>query len=452
MQQKENPSTEPEVYADFEDFQAFENQSGLNKKEMFEPQYVRFMQWFKADIHSRYSKKELQRIELKNVIILVTGYLGMFACYLVLHSRFSQYAWAWGSVLFVAALYFSKKGDVMHMRTHSPLSMTGVAWVDKAIDYCGLGLTGLSPSLFGRRHLAEHFNDVGIVSKLFSKVNLSFEKLPVSYYLRPWMLVQFLLDEEFLKSERINRKTLLIETIGFYIYMVALFTELYFGSYFLLVYHLIPGLLLAGSQLLGALFIHSSIDPRNSFESNALFDWHTAEGLFKVPLFVFSFFNNGLFVNHSIHHAYPQAPMELINKDYRRYHQHILSTCKGVRYNRVLSMRIQKPLLDRLNPPNAFDYIVAFFFSLLALFTMILTIMGLPIPPTIFELLLVDYRIYFVSTRAERALNRVKFMESIRLEERYQQTQNPNTYLKFTYKNYLGWKARAEKQASTQGA
>jgi hypothetical protein len=144
--------------------------------------------------------------------------------------------------------------------------------------------------------------------------------------------------------------------------------------------------------------------------------------------------------NHAIHHAYPQVPLELVNQDYRRYHQHILESYQDVRYNRVISMRVHSNLFERLGPPNPFNYVVAFVISIVALFTMTLTVMGLPIAPSIFELALVDYRIYRNSTGIERAQNRIAFMDSLRLEERYHNSESPNTYLKWVYKWYCGWK------------
>jgi fatty acid desaturase len=431
---------ESEIYSDFQDFQTFADHQNLNKKAMFEDQYMAFMSWFKKDIHGRYSKKDFQRIELRNLTVLVAGYAGMLATYVTLHHYYPQHALLWGIPLFLAALYFSKRGDVMHMRTHSPQNLTGVKWIDTAIDYLGLGLSGISPSLFGRRHLAAHYNDIGIISKIFSSINLSFDQVPVSYYLRPQLLLQFLLNEKFLKQERLNRRVLFIETIFFYIYMVCLVGELLSASYFLLVFHLIPGLLLASSQLICGTIVHSSADPRNSFESNALLDYRTAQGLFKVPLWLYSLFNNGFLENHAIHHAYPQVPLELVNQDYRRYHQHILESYQDVRYNRVISMKVHGNLFERLGPPNPFNYVVAFVISIVALLTMTLTVMGLPIAPSIFELALVDYRIYRNSTGVERAQNRIAFMDSLHLEERYHNSKGPNTYLKWVYKWYCGWK------------
>ncbi len=435
MQQQSNPP-QPSIYGDFDDLQDFESHRRLNKKEMFDPQFLKFMAWFKKDIHSRYTRKDFQRMELNNLIQLVVGFCGLIAAYTYLHFNFPQYALAWGVPLFIAAIFVVQKGEVMHMRAHSPSNLTGVRLVDETIDTLGMPLTGISPGLFKRRHCAAHYNDIGNISRIFSTVWITFDKVPVNYYIRPWMLVKFLLDKDFCREEMINRKRLFVETTGFYTYLAILVAELFNGSYFLLTFHLFPSFLLASSQVLSAVTVHSGVDKNNSFESNGLFDYKTAKGLFKVPLLFYSMIGNHGIINHGIHHAYPQVPLDIINENYERLNKYILENYTDVRYNTVMTMRIQANLLARLGPPNFFDYVVAFFCSLIALLSCMFTVVGMPIPPTVFELLLVDYRIYFVSTRAERNANSIAFWDSINLEERYQKTPEPNTYLKWVYRRY----------------
>jgi fatty acid desaturase len=441
-----------EVYSDFNDYLAFQAHGRLNKKEMFDSQFVDFMKWLKNDIHSRYSRKDFQRYELNSILQLTLGYGGMLAAYTYLHLNFSQYAWWWGVPLFIAAIFIVQKGEVMHMRAHSPNALTGVDWVDDGIDMLGLPLTGISPALFKRRHCAAHYNDIGNISRIFSEVWITFDKVPVNYHFRPHLLLRFLLNKEFCKEEMINRRQLLIETLGFYAYIIILATELVNGSYFLLVFHLIPSYVLASSQVLSAIIVHSGIDRRNSFESNGIFDYKSFKGLFKVPMMFYCLVGNGGIINHGIHHAYPQVPLDILNKEYQRLNQHILENYTGVRYNTVMTMRIQKDLLARLGAPNPFDYVVAFFCSLVALGACMFTVTGLPVPPTIFELLLVDYRIYFNSTKAERFTNAVAFWDTVRLEERYHQTPEPNTYLKWVYKRYCRMKTYLAKQSVSTAA
>lgn len=245
---------------------------------------------FKSDVHEKYTRKDFQRMELRHLLYRVGGYIFvLLPLYLYLHSQFPQYALVWGIPLLLLAIFFAQQAEVMHI-----------------------------------------------------------DKMPLSYYSRPQTLVKFLLDPQFCREEKLERKTLLIETITFYIYLVAVATELFFGSYFLLVFHLIPGLINASSQILGAVIVHSGIDNRNSFESNGIFDFQTAKGLFKVPLWFFGLLNHGFFVNHGIHHAYPQVPLEIINKNYKRYHHKILKDYTGVRYNTVVSHVMFKPLLENL--------------------------------------------------------------------------------------------------------
>lgn len=436
------------VYSDFNDYLDFQNHQKLNKKEMFESQFLDFMKWFKDDIHKRYSRKDFQRMELNLVIRLFIGYSILFGLYLYLHTHFPQHALLWGVPMFIAAMAIVQKSEVMHSRAHSPNSLTGVDWVDEGIDKLGLPLTGVSSGLFKRRHCAAHYNDIGNLTRIFSEVWITFDKVPVNFHFRPHLPLKFLLDKDFCKQEMLNRKKLVYEVIGFYVYMALLIGELFNGSYFLLAFHLIPAYILVGSQVLSAIIVHSGVDHRNSFESNGIFDYTTYKGLFKVPMMFYCWIGNGGVINHGIHHAYPQVPLSIINKEYKRINQHILENYSGVRYNNVLAMRVQKNLLDRLPEPNAFDYVVTFGISVVALLASMLAVAGLPIPPNAFELMLVDYRIFFYSTKAERNLNKIAFLDSLHLEERYLKAENPNTYFKWTYRYYNWMKKSLEKDAA----
>jgi hypothetical protein len=81
------------VYSDFNDYIDFQSHEKLNKKEMFEPQFLKFMKWFKDDIHSRYTRQDFQRMELHLVIRLVFGYLALLGTYVYLHLNFPQHSW-----------------------------------------------------------------------------------------------------------------------------------------------------------------------------------------------------------------------------------------------------------------------------------------------------------------------------------------------------------------------
>ena len=245
---------------------------------------------------------------------------------------------------------------------------------------------------------------------------------------------------------------LLIETLVFYVYLAALVTELWvFGSCFLLVFHLLPSLMVASSQVIGAMLIHSGFDDRNTFESCALIDPETMEGLLAIPLKWYALFNNSYFKNHAVHHAYPQLPLELINKHSDRYFDHILSNYEGVRYNRVLTHAIHGETLARLPAPTAFDKVVAFGMGLFVHFMVALATMGVPVPPPIFEQFIVDHRLFTQVTRRERMENRVRFMQTIDLPGRFAAEPDPNTYLRFYHRSYLGWKAWLDARGGLEG-
>lgn len=79
---------------------------------------------------------------------------------------------------------------------------------------------------------------------------------------------------------------------------------------------------------------HSGIDKRNSFDSNGIFD-ENCPGLFSVMIWLLNNLANMFPINHGIHHAYTQLPLEVINADYKEINAHILKTYQNVRHNTV---------------------------------------------------------------------------------------------------------------------
>lgn len=437
----------------FQDFQEFKDLKTVNRNEMFDEQFLHFIKWFKADIKGRWTRADFQRMERNDLLSLLAGYSLVIVAYVVLFNLYRGAALFWGPPLFCIAVWLATKAEVFHMRTHLPKDLTGWPILDKFIDYFGLAMSGVSPNLFKRRHLAAHFNDVALVSKLFSNVWLAFTQVPVSYYLRPDKLVKFILDDEFCKRELINRRQLVWETLFFYLYFVALIGEIVvFNSFFLLCFHLLPGLFVAGTQIMGAFIVHSGKEAINSWESNGLMDHKTATGLFKVTLWWFHLFNNNLFVNHGIHHANPQIPLKLINADYERYHKFILENYENVRYNRLISHDVFQPILDRMPAPGPFSYVVAFFVVLFCHGMITLAALGAPIAPIIFEWAYVDWRIPLYSTAKERYALRVRYLEEVGIPQRYAEMKNPNFYLKTLYKRYERFKAALAAESAAESA
>jgi hypothetical protein len=441
LQDDEKATSQASLATEFEDFKVLGDLQSMDRKELFDEQFMHFIRWFKKDIYSRYTRAELRLMERKNFLMLVGGYSAVLATYLLMHTVLQVNPLLWGVPLFVGAVWVMRYVGVIHMRAHSPQNLTGVWLFDRAIDIMGLVSCGVSTNVFKRRHLAAHYNDIGNFSRLFSQAWLTFDDLPACYYLKPYLLIKFLFDKEFCKAEKIDRRLLLIETILFYGYYSAVIYELvYLNSYFLLVFHMIPSLLIASSQILGAVIVHSGIDKRNSWDSNGIFDPKKLAGLFRVSLWFNSLLSDHFSINHGIHHAYPPLPLSIINKEYLHYHEHILATYDNVRLNQVLTHRMHGNILSRLPEPTWFNKVVTLGFAVLAHLCVCLTIMGLPFPPNIFERLLVDYRIYFYSTRRERRENFVRFMDSMNFAQRWAETPDPNTYLKFFYRRYQRYK------------
>jgi len=191
-----------------------------------------------------------------------------------------------------------------------------------------------------------------------------------------------------------------------------------------------PGVVYHGAQVMGAMIAHSGIDKRNSFNSNGLFDWREAKGLFQVTLFVVDLFANGGLSNHGIHHAHTQLPLHLLNKNLREINSYALKTFKDVRYNTVNSHFIYGDLHDTLPAPNWYDYIIQAVFVFLLLAYSAIIIMGAPLPPPIaFENLLVDYRFYFYVNRADMWIRWKAYAEHIQIKARQELIVSPNAYL-----------------------
>jgi len=442
LQEDDQLSNQSNLANEFEDFKVLGDLASMDHRELFDAQFMHFIRWFKKDVFSRYTKAQMRRMERNNFLMLVGGYLTVLAMYLLLHSFVPAHPVLWGVPLFVAAVWVMRYVGVIHMRAHSPQNLTGVRLFDRAIDVMGLSSCGVSTNVFKRRHLAAHYADIGNFSRLFSQAWLTFDDLPACYYLKPYLLIKFLFDKEFCKHEKIDRRLLLVETLLFYGYYAAVIYELvYLHSYFLLVFHMIPSMLIASSQILGAVIVHSGIDKRNSWDSNGIFDPKKLTGLFKTSLWFNSLLSDHFSINHGIHHAYPPLPLSIINKEYLHYHEHILKTYNNVRLNRVLTHRMHGNILARLPEPRWYDHGVTLGFAALAHLCVCFTIMGLPFPPNLFERLLVDYRLYLRSTRRERYANFVRFMDSMNFAQRWAETPAPNTYLKFFYRRYQRYKA-----------
>lgn len=121
--------TQNEIHQDLEDFQVFESHQRLNKKEMFENQFLDFMKWFKDDVHSNYTRKDFQRMELKHLLYRVGGLVFvLLPLYLYFHSQFPQYALVWGGLFYSLPFSLPSKGKLC---TCGPIALTNL-----------LGLTG----------------------------------------------------------------------------------------------------------------------------------------------------------------------------------------------------------------------------------------------------------------------------------------------------------------------
>jgi hypothetical protein len=321
--------------------------------------------------------------------------------------------------------------------------MTGSDKMDSLVDTVAIVITGTSKEGFRRRHIAAHYSDVGNLSRIFSDVWIPFSQFPSTFYLYPHKLLMLFLDVEYCRRENLSRQQLLVEMIGFYTYLTLLVYEILFSNTcFLIVFHMGPGVVYHGAQVMGAMIAHSGIDKRNSFNSNGLFDWREAEGLFKVTLFIVDLFSNGGCSNHGIHHAHTQMPLHVINKNVREINAYVLKNYKDVRYNNTITMNTYYDLFERIPAPQWYDYCIQAIWSFLLLGYSAFIIMGAPLPPPVaFEVLLVDYRFYFYNDRANVWARWKVFVDRLQILARQELIVSPNAYLELVASFYPKYEA-----------
>jgi len=296
--------------------------------------------------------------------------------------------------------------------------------------------------------------DVANLARIFSDVWLPFITLPPIYYLRPHLIFQMVMNTDLLKREKMSRTQLIIEMFGLYAYLTCLITEIVvYKSYWMLCFHMCPLIYFHASQILSASMSHSAIDKRNSFNSNGLFDPDEIpdkRGLLRLSVRMISAIGDGGVLNHGIHHAFTQLPLPILNQEYKAINKHILDNYKNVRYNNLINMVCHKTILDRLPDPKWYDFVIQFFCTLFVNLMSCCTVLGLPVPPVIFELLMIDYRAYIYSTKAERYANGLAFWDAVELYDRKDDLANPNAYFVLMVKNYEKMRKWLQENAPNQ--
>jgi hypothetical protein len=417
---------------DEEDFKTLRTRDSA---EIWDKDFSAFAKWMRQTYGKEYTLPVMRKINydqfkeyVRNLTLSLVGYIVMI--YLFPHHKI-----IWGIPFLVLVYkYVILKEEFVHMRAHWPTRMTGSSSVDKTIDVSMMVIAGVSRETFKRRHIAAHYADIGNIARIFSDVWLPFVTFPAVYYLYPHFILKIALDREYCLKERLSRKQLFVETVGLYLYMLAIGVELYFGGHYLLCFHLLPLLVYHGGEITGAMLSHSGIDKRNSFDSNGLFG-EDCEGLFGIMVWLLNVLANKFPINHGIHHAYTQLPLEIINRDYAMINAHIVSNYQNIRYNQVLAHKVQKSIISKLPPPRWYNYAIQYVVDVLVLVVGILTLIGAPIPPPVaFEWLIVDYRIMF--SREERYANLVGFWNTIQLVPRLKEMTSENAYLQLAFRNY----------------
>jgi fatty acid desaturase len=425
--------------ADEQDFHKA-SYSGLTHTQdnVWDPQFLEFSKWLRKTYFKDIGIQEMQKMNRENFFKMVTSVFFQISIYWVLYFTIPQYFYLWALPLFVFNCYLIQFGEIIHTRAHWPKKMTGSEQMDSLVDTVAIIITGTSKEGFRRRHIAAHYSDVGNLSRIFSDVWIPFSQFPSTFYIYPHKLLMLFMDVEYCRRENLSRQQLMVEMIGFYSYLSLMIYEVLFcDSCFLLVFHMGPGVIYHGAQVMGAMIAHSGIDKRNSFNSNGLFDWREAKGLFKVTLFVVDLFACGGCSNHGIHHAHTQLPLHMINNNLREINAYCLKTYKDVRFNTVLSHNIYGDLHAQLPAPQWYDYVIqaCFIFVLLAYSAII--IMGAPLPPPIaFENMLLDYRWPFYVNKADVWARWKIYVDHLQIQSRKQLVVSPNAYLDIVANNF----------------
>jgi len=433
------------VETDEDDFQALQ-QRVLG--EMYDEDFKHFSKWIRAYYGKKYTRPQLREMNMHSTLKFIGAFALSIAMYGVLYKYYLNYALYWFVPFWVFNLLFViTKEEVVHMRAHWTTNMTGSQLMDNLIDWSMMAFTGASKESFRRRHIAAHYADIGNAARVFSDVWLPFVTLPPTFYFQPWLLAKMYMDVEYCKRERLNRSQIFIELIGLYTYLVATFYELWSGSFYLLCFHMGPLLYFHAAVILSASVCHSGIDKRNSFNSNGLFDPDTAPPLFALSLRYMCLCGGYTIINHGIHHAYTQLPLEIVNRDYKMINKFIMDNYKNVRYNDTIYSNLYKDLYARLPAPRWYNYVFQFLATSMVFFFTVLTIIGAPIPLMIFEPCLVDYRLYLVSTRAERYKRLLAFWAQLEMPQRAteEKYKNANAYFWVVISNCKNMKQYLDK-------
>jgi hypothetical protein len=294
------------------------------------------------------------------------------------------------------------------------------------------------------------------MARVFSDVWLPFITFPPVYYARPWGILTILMDTEYCKKQKLNRTQLAIEAVGLYCYMFSMFAEIYyFSSFYLLCFHLAPLVIYQGTVVASASFAHSGVDKRNSFNSNGIFDADALpaeQALLAISIRVIALFGNSAVYNHGVHHAFTQLPLQIVNQDYKFINKHILEgNYKHVRYNKLMFHDVFAPLYARIPAPQWYDKLIQIFVAVLSVVGYGGTVLGFSMFPNMFEPLLIDYRIFFYSTKEERSACLLSLWEALHLMDFKKNVAKPNAYLSLTFKNFEYHKGIVEKYESETG-
>lgn len=436
----EETAPDVEENSDFANFKEVVGGANTSMLDLFDKDFLHYCSWLRQHVHGLGYSRAVFRAHFRREAMLNFVRFALYpALFFVVRDLLGDdLVWLWGPAVLAFGVGAMVSEQTLHARLHWATDMSGCRALDLAVDCTMAFLTGVSREAFHRRHVDEHVTDIANVARVYGEHWLPFVDLPATWYARPFALLSLALSPEKQRRYRLKQRQLLIDCTGLFLFLLAMAVELvWFQSYFLLCFHMLPYCVINSARLLTGTLAHSGVDKINSFNSCGFFDAGLCRGeLFSVTIKIINTLTDMGLSNHAHHHAYSQCPASLVNQHIDFLNKHVLETYDGVRMNRVLAHELHRDILARLPPPGPLDYVIQALVTSTVIGVSALTFLGINLTPTIFELALVDYRAVLTSTRAERCANFVALWDSLKLHKRAATIANPHAYLQYVLRVY----------------
>lgn len=370
--------------------------------------FLRFARVFRQDLDARFTRADHRRSVQRTFLMSMGAYAlaagGLLAGLSAGIPHGLLYLWTF-LVCFVA----HRMGmTVVHGRVHNPFT-TGSRRVDQLIDLVASVATLWSSEAFKPRHWIGHGEEVGLYSGMRAPGRNENEAVPLGYFANPLLGWRALLDRRFREMSGINSRMLAVQVLAITAWFgVAVAEVALHGTAFILVGHLLSGILGLSAAILVSSLVHSSLARPNSFESCAIMHADDAGELLGVSLFLLdTLMVKGMGTGHVLHHAHPTVATGILRHELPRWRAYVRAHHPEARYNRTLVHDIYRRTFASLGEPTWLDRVLQGVATLVALLMGALLLVGL-LPGHVFALtehLMVDYRLALrLATLDRRAL------------------------------------------------